>query len=76
MPSLSIRGIPQDVYDDLKALAASQHRSMQEQARLLIEREIRLARPAAMERARQWRERMRSRPMPFLQEDLHSDRER
>jgi plasmid stability protein len=76
MPSLSLRGIPQDIYDGLKTLAARNHRSMQEQARLLIEREVRLAQPAAMERARGWRERMRSRPMPFLLEDLRADRDR
>jgi hypothetical protein len=38
--------------------AAQNHRSMQEQARLLIEREVRLHQPGAMERARSWRERM------------------
>lgn len=76
MPSLSLRGIPQDVYDGLRDLASSNHRSMQEQARLLIEREVRLQRPAAMERARAWRQRMRQRPMPQLLEDLRTDRER
>lgn len=76
MPSLSLRGIPQDVYDGLKALAARNHRSMQEQARLLIEREVRLSQPGAMERARHWRERMRHRPMPRLLDDLHADRRR
>ncbi len=57
MPALSLRAIPQDVYDGLKAMAAQNRRSMQEQAR-------------------QWRERMRQRPMPHLLEDLRSDRDR
>jgi hypothetical protein len=57
-------------------MAAQNHRSMQEQARLLIEREVRLHQPGAMERARNWRERMRDRPMPQLLEDLRADRER
>ncbi len=52
------------------------HRSMQEQARLLIEREVRLHQPGAMERARSMRSRMRERPMPQLLEDLCADRER
>jgi hypothetical protein len=60
--------------------AAQNQRSMQEQARLLIEREVRLHQPGAMERARSWRERMRDRmrdrPMPQLLEDLRADRER
>ena len=72
MPALSLRGLPQDIYDGLKAMAAQNHRSMQEQARLLIEREVRLHQPGAMERARSWRER----PMPQLLEDLRADRER
>ena len=76
MPTLSLRGLSQDIYDGLKAMAAQNHRSMQEQARLLIEREVRLHQPGAMERARSWRERMRDRPMPQLLEDLRADRER
>ena len=58
------------------ASAARNQRSLQEQARLLIEREVRLHQPGAMERARSWRERMRDRPMPHLLEDLRTDRER
>jgi hypothetical protein len=76
MPSLSLRGIPQDVYDGLRSIAEQNHRSMQEQARLLLEREVRLNRPAAMERARRWRERLRGRPMPNVLDDLRADRER
>lgn len=69
-------GPPQDIYDGLKAMAAHNHHSMQEQARLLIEREVRLHQPGAMERARSWRERMSDRPMPQLLEDLRADRDR
>ena len=58
------------------ASAARNQRSLQEQARLLIEREVGLHQPGAMERARSWRERMRDRPMPQLLEDLRADRER
>ena len=75
MPALSLRGLPQDIYDGLKAMAAQNHRSMQEQARLLIEREVRLHQPGAMERARIWRERMRDRPMTHLLDDLRADRD-
>jgi hypothetical protein len=56
--------------------AAQNHRSMHEKARLLIEREVRLRQPGAVERARSWRECMRERPMPQLLEDLRSDRDR
>lgn len=76
MPSLSLRGIPQDVYDGLKSLAQQNHRSVQEQARLLLEREVRLNHLGAMERARQWRERLRARPMLQPQNDLRADHDR
>ena len=76
MPALSLRGLPQDIYDGLKAMAARNHRSMQEQARLLIEREERLHQPDAMERARSRRERLRGRPRPQLLEDLRAARDR
>jgi len=59
-----------------EASAARNQRSLQEQARLLIERVVRLHQPGAMERARNWRERMRDRPMPQLLEDLRADRDR
>jgi hypothetical protein len=76
MPPLSLRGLPQDIYDGLKAMAALNHRSKQEQARLLIEPVVRLQQPGAMERARSWRERMGDRPLLQLLEDLRADRER
>jgi len=76
MPALSLRGLPQDIYDGLKAMAAQNHRRRQEQARLLIKREVRLYQPGAMERARSWRERMCDRPIPQLLEDLRAARDR
>ena len=56
--------------------ATQNHRSMQEQARLRIEREVRLHQPGAMERAHSWRERMSDLLMPQLLEDLLADRDR
>jgi len=76
VPALSIRGLPQDINVGIKAMAAQNQRSLQERARLLIEREVRLPQPGAMERARSWRERMRDRPRPHLLEDLRADRDR
>ena len=45
MKALSIRNLPDDVYEALKNMAAANHRSMQEQVRCLIEREARLTSP-------------------------------
>jgi plasmid stability protein len=55
MPSLSLRGLSDQTYEGLRQLAIRNHRSMQEQVRLLIEREVRYAQVGAVERARQWR---------------------
>ena len=41
MPSLSLRGLSDQLYEGLQQLAIRNHRSMQEQVRLLIEREVR-----------------------------------
>ena len=42
----------------------------------MIEREVRLHQPGAIERARSCRERLRDRPLPQLLEDLRADRDR
>jgi hypothetical protein len=76
MPSLSLRGIPDDTYEGLRQLAARNHRSMQEQARMMIERDVRLSRSSALDAPRQWRERLKGRSFPGLISDLRADRDR
>ena len=49
MPSLSLRGLSDQAYEGLRQLATSTHRSMQEQVRLLIEREVRYAQVGGVE---------------------------
>jgi hypothetical protein len=49
---------------------------MQEQVRLLIEREVRYAEVGAVERARQWRSVLAGRHFPDLAADLQADRNR
>lgn len=48
MPSLSLRDLSEHTYEGLRQLAIANHRSMQEQARLLIEREVRYAQVGAL----------------------------
>ena len=50
MPSLSLRGLSDQTYEGLRQLASNNHRSMQEQVRLLIEREVRYAQVGGVER--------------------------
>jgi len=76
MASLSLRGIPDEVYEGLRQLAALNHRSMQEQARLMLEQEVRCSRPELLESIQAWRTRLHGRGFPSVLDDLGSDRER
>jgi hypothetical protein len=76
MPSLSLRSLPDDVYEGLRQLAAVNHRSRPEQVRLMIEREVRYSRMSGNKRAREWRARLAGRPFPHLLDDIRADRAR
>lgn len=43
---------------------------------MIIERDVRLSRPSALEAPRQWRERLKGRQFPQLISDLRADRDR
>jgi len=74
--SLSLRGIPDHVYEGLKRVAAANHRSMQEQVRLWIDREVDLAQPGLLDRAAGWRQRLTGRDFGSVVAALRADRER
>ena len=76
MKALSIRNLPDDVYAALKAMAAANHRSMQEQVRCMIEREARLAIDSGLASARAWRMRLAGRDLGDTVEDVRQDRAR
>ena len=76
MPSLSLRGLSDQTYEGLRQLAIRNHRSMQEQVRLLIEREVRYAQVGAVDRARQWRSVLAARNFSNLAADIQADRSR
>jgi plasmid stability protein len=76
MPSLSLRGLSDQTDEGLRQLAIRNHRSMQEQVRLLIEREVRYAQVGAVERARHWRSALAGRHFPDLAADIQADRRR
>lgn len=76
MKALSIRNLPDDIYEALKAMAAANHRSMQEQVRCLIERETRLANGPGLAMAGEWRTRLSGRNLGDTVADVRRDRER
>lgn len=76
MKALSIRNLPDDVYEALKAMAAANHRSMQEQVRCMIEREARLVGGPGLASAREWRARLVGRNLGDTVADVRKDRAR
>ncbi|MCX8018269.1 MAG: hypothetical protein N2690_10275 [Rhodocyclaceae bacterium] len=76
MKALSIRNLPDDVYEALKTMAAANHRSMQEQVRCIIEREARLAGAPALPTAQAWRKRLAGRKLGDTVADVRRDRAR
>jgi len=76
MKALSIRNLPDDVYEAMKTMAAANHRSMQEHVRCLIEREVRLANGPGLAAAREWRVRLAGRNLGDTVKDVQQDRAR
>ncbi len=75
MKSISIRNVPDNVYSVLQDMARINRRSLQEQIRHLLEQEARLVRGAPTVRARAWRNKLSTRPLPDVPEMVRQDRE-
>ena len=76
MKALSIRNLPDEIYDALKAMAAANHRSLQEQVLCIIEREARLAAGTGLAAARAWRMKLAGRTLGDTVDDVRQDRAR
>jgi plasmid stability protein len=76
MKSLSVRGLPDETYEALKAMAAKRHRSLQEQVRHILEQQVRLASDSTLAAARSWRKRLAGREFADVVADIRADRER
>ena len=76
MKALSIRNLPDEIYDGLKTMAALNRRSMQEQARSIIEREVRLTKSPSAGVAREWRLRFAGRVFSPVVNDVQQGRVR
>jgi len=74
--TLTIRTVPDEVYETLKSLAGANHRSLQEQVIEVLERETELVREARSVKARRWRERLAGRKWGNLVADIRSERQR
>ncbi|MGB5988035.1 MAG: hypothetical protein WBG37_22215 [Desulfobacterales bacterium] len=76
MRAISIRNVPDDVYAGLQVMAKKNRRSLQEQIKLILEQEVKLANRSFLVGAAQWRKRLRGRDLSDAVEAVRRDRER
>ncbi len=75
MKILTIREVPDDVYEELKRQAKANHRSLQEQMRMTLVKEAKIRGGSMLERARRWRRRLQGRDLGDAVEDIRQARE-
>jgi len=76
MRSLTVRGVDDEVYAALKELAQRNHRSMQEQVKMVLEREVSLARGGQLSRCLAIRSRLEGRAWGDVPAEIRQERER
>lgn len=76
MKTLTVRNVPDTVYDQLADWARENHRSLQEQARHLLEMNVKLRSPCVLEEAAAYRVRLAGRQLGNVVEDIRRERER
>lgn len=76
MKAISIRNVPDDVYSALAAMAKNNHRSLQEQVKFLLEKEIKLLKGSSIANAYTWRKRLAHRHLTDTVESIREDRNR
>jgi len=76
MKSLTVRNVPDDVYEALSSLAKRNRRSLQQQVLVLLERVRALDRPSPLGAAAQWRARLQGRPLGDTVAEVREERRR
>ena len=76
MKSLTVRGVEDGIYEALRDLAAKNRRSMQEQVKLILEREVSLSRGGHLSRCLAIRKRLEDRDWGNVVTDIRRERER
>jgi len=76
MKAISVRGIPDDVYVDLVALASENGRSLQQQVKLILEKEAKLRKIGTLNRMKTWRQKLSDRDWGNISKEIRSEREK
>ena len=76
MKAFNIRNIPDHVYGGLQMMAKDNRRSLQEQIKLILEKEVELHTGSFMAGAARWRKRLQNRDLSDTVVSVREDRER
>ena len=76
MRSISIRNIPDPVYDSLKNIASKSRRSLQEQVVYILERETKLTDGTFLSKALELRKSIDGRSFSNAAQEIRKDRQR
>ncbi len=76
MKVITVRSVPDDIYLELKKWAEINRRSLQEQVKCILEREVRLVREKPGMAFRDWRARLRDRDWGDIPADIRRERDR
>ena len=76
MKAISIRNVPDDVYTALQEIAKKNRRSLQEQVKFILERELKLNNRSFLADAAEWRKLLEGRKLKDTEKMVREDRER
>lgn len=76
MKAISIRNVPDDVYTALQEMAKRNRRSLQEQVKFILERELKLNNRSFLAGAAEWRQRLKGRKLKDTEKMVREDRAR
>ena len=76
MKSISIRNVPETVYTALQEMAKTNHRSLQEQIKCILEQEVSLIKGSPLAAAANWRKQFKGRQCTDTVKIIRQDRKR
>jgi plasmid stability protein len=76
MKSISLRNVPDNVYATLQEMAQANHRSLQEQIKHILEKEVSLVKGSTFAAAANWRKRFKGRKFTDTVAMIRQDRQR
>ena len=76
MRAISVRNVPDHVYTGLQVLAKKNRRSLQEQIKLILEREVELTNRSFLATATHWRKLLQGRRLNDTVKTVRQDRQR